>query len=118
MEHQHLEFARKCVPLLDALSDVTRLKILLMLDTLGETSAPELAATLRQSNDTLAAHLMELKNHQLVAARRNGSTVYYRLRDREIGRMLAMVQSMFSPEPADDRRRAKQPHRLVSQLHS
>ncbi|CUU35591.1 MAG: metalloregulator ArsR/SmtB family transcription factor [Armatimonadetes bacterium] len=64
--------------LLKALSDANRLRILLALQQ-GEWCVCELSYALELAQSTLSTHLQALRQAELVATRRQGKWIYYRL---------------------------------------
>jgi ArsR family transcriptional regulator len=64
-----------------ALSDETRLRILALL-TRGELCVCNLVAVLQLPQSTVSRHLAYLRNTDLIADRREGVWMYYRLEDR------------------------------------
>jgi ArsR family transcriptional regulator len=66
------------------LGDPTRLRILHTVMEGGELSVHEIAEIARASRFNTSAHLNRLALGGLVARRREGSTVYYRVEDRQL----------------------------------
>ncbi len=67
------------VAFLKALADETRLKILLMLRQEGELCVCELTCALQESQPKISRHLARLRADGLLADRRHGQWVFYRL---------------------------------------
>ena len=65
--------------LLKALAEPTRLRLAVLLAVNGETCVCELAAALDAPEFRISRHLGILKDRGLVAARRQGTWMYYRL---------------------------------------
>jgi len=63
-----------------ALSDPTRLRSLVLLDREGELCVCELTYALRVSQPKISRHLAYLRDAGVVADRRDGTWVHYRLR--------------------------------------
>lgn len=80
-EHEQLAHLFK------AMGDPTRLKILLAL-TGDEMCVCDLAAFLEISESAVSHQLRMLRQLYLVANRRDGPVLYYRLNDEHIGRLL------------------------------
>ncbi len=66
-------------PVFAALSDPTRRRVLELIGERGETSASQLAATLPVTRQAIQKHLASLAAADLVADRRSGREVLYRL---------------------------------------
>jgi ArsR family transcriptional regulator len=75
------------------LANPTRLKIPALVAE-GEHSVGELAAAIGASVSNISQHLAVLKAHHLVAPRRQGQTVFYRLADRRITRACAHIHAV------------------------
>ena len=70
-------------------SDPTRLRILGALSH-GELCVCDIGATLGASQSAVSHQLALLRSARLVAFRREGKTLYYRLADDHVGRLLAL----------------------------
>jgi len=57
----------------------TRLKILALLDRVGELCVCDLASVLEMTPAAVSQHLSRLRAGSLVSSRRDGMTIYYRL---------------------------------------
>jgi len=77
-----------------ALSEETRLRIVHLLAELGELCVCEIEAALRISQSRASRHLATLKQAGLVADRREGTWVHYRLRDDLDGPRAAAVEAL------------------------
>ncbi len=71
-----------------AMSDPTRVKIMLEISR-GEMSVGDVARAVGASDSVTSHHLRVLRNCALVARRRAGKTVYYRLDDEHVHQMIA-----------------------------
>jgi len=90
--------ARAASEFLKALAQESRLLILCALDG-GERSVGELEALLSQRQSTVSQQLARLRLEGLVAARRDGSTIRYRIANGRVATMLAALrQSFCAPE--------------------
>ena len=67
------------VALLKALAEPTRLRLATLLALNGETCVCELAAALDAPDFRISRHLTIMKDRGLVAARREGTWIHYRL---------------------------------------
>src|SRR5688572_12761519 len=64
-----------------ALSDATRIKLLLLLAARGELTVTELGEGIRSGQPGVSHHLGILRSAKLVKARRQGTAMYYVLAD-------------------------------------
>jgi DNA-binding transcriptional ArsR family regulator len=88
--------AREASEFLKALAQESRLLILCALSG-GEKSVGELEAFLSQRQSTVSQQLARLRLENLVAARREGATVHYRLANEKVRTMLAAIHQTFCP---------------------
>lgn len=72
---------------LKLLADPTRLAILAMLDG-RELPVGAIAAALERPVPAVSQHLAKLRAHDLVATRREGSSVHYRQPDAHVARLV------------------------------
>lgn len=80
---------------LKALSHEGRLMILFHLSD-GERSVSELERRLGARQAAVSQQLARLRSDGLVASRRNGKTIIYRINDPRVGQMISLVGSMFT----------------------
>ena len=80
---------------LKALSHEGRLMILFHLSD-GERSVSELERRLGARQAAVSQQLARLKSDGLVASRRNGKTIIYRINDPRVGQMISLVGRMFT----------------------
>lgn len=84
--------------LLSAMANSRRLLVLCALLT-GEKSVGELATIVHLSPAALSQHLGKMRALRLVATRRDGQTIYYRLASAEVAAVLETLYSLFcSPD--------------------
>ncbi len=86
--------AEKAAGMLRALSHGARLKVLCELVG-GERSAGELVATAGLSQSALSQHLAKLREEGIVETRRDGQTIYYRLGDPDVARVLGTLHELY-----------------------
>ena len=79
---------------LKALSHEGRLMILCHLSG-GEKSVTELEQSLGARQAAVSQHLSRLRQEGLVAPRRDGKTIYYRLTDDRAQQIIAVVYDLF-----------------------
>ena len=78
------------------LSDVTRVRILEMLDADGEVSVGDLVVRLGQSQPNVSNHLACLRWCGFVATRREHRAVYYRVADDRVGQLLELGRALLA----------------------
>src|SRR5208337_1217514 len=86
--------ARLASEFLKALSHETRLLLLCLLSE-KERSVTELENTLSLRQPTVSQQLGRLRLDGLVTTRREGKTVYYRVNDDDIRRVISVVYDIF-----------------------
>ena len=72
-----------------------RLLVLCRLAEGGETSVTALGAEVGLSRSALSQHLAKLRADGLVARRRESQTLYYRIADDRVGRLLAALYDIY-----------------------
>ena len=92
-----MENASRATEFLKALAHEGRLMILCRLAT-GEKSVTELESLLASRQAAVSQQLARLRLEGLVSHRREGKTIYYRLRDPNAVRMLEVLYDMFCKE--------------------
>lgn len=90
--------AARAAGLLRTLSNEKRLMILCQLGD-REMSVGALQAPLGLSQSALSQHLAVLRESGVVATRREGQTVFYRIADPAAVQVIATLASIFCPEP-------------------
>ncbi len=90
--------ATRIASLFSVLSDPTRLQVVyaLLSAPTGELCVCDLAASLGRDDTTISHQLRVLRNQQIVAIRKAGRVVYYRLIDEHIRRLLELGMSHAS----------------------
>jgi DNA-binding transcriptional ArsR family regulator len=86
--------AREAAAFLRTLASEHRLMILCALIE-GERSVGELAARLGIAQPNASQHLFKLKSEGLVATRRDGQTIYYRIASEHVRPIVAQLHAMF-----------------------
>ena len=90
--------AGQATAFLKALSHPKRLLVLCNLVD-GEVTSGELAERLDISHPNLSQHLSRLKAEKLVETRRTATTIYYRISDPRISKIINVLFEMFcAPE--------------------
>ena len=89
--------ARRASDFLKALAHETRLVVLCLLAE-RERSVTELENILSLRQPTVSQQLARLRLDGLVTTRRDGKTIYYRLNDEDVRRVVALMYDMFCRE--------------------
>lgn len=89
--------AGEAASLLRALGSEHRLMILCRLSAGGETSVGELADAVGLSQPGVSQHLARLRAEGIVAARRSGTTILYRLADPRAAILLRVLRDLHCP---------------------
>lgn len=89
--------ATAATTLLRALANERRLLLLCQLGE-GELSVGALQARLGLSQSALSQHLAILREEGIVATRRDGQTIRYRIADPAAVKIIATLASIFCPE--------------------
>lgn len=81
--------------LLRILANERRLMILCALTRQKEMNVTALAAAAGLSQSALSQHLAQMREAQIVAYRRAGQTLWYRIADRRIATLMRKLESLF-----------------------
>ena len=90
-----VDCAYEAARLLKLLANEKRLIILCFLATRGEMPVGSLVAALGLSQSALSQHLARLRRDRLVLFRRESQTLYYRLADPRVMRVLSVLEEIF-----------------------
>ncbi len=85
---------REASELMGMLSQPARLRILCILLE-GEQSVLALADLVDLSQPAMSHHLKKLRSADLVQTRRDGQTIYYSLKGREVGAILKTLHGLY-----------------------
>jgi ArsR family transcriptional regulator len=88
--------SRSPVDVFKALADDTRSRIALLIAREGELCVCELTAALDLSQPKISRHLAQLRSNGLLADRRQGQWVYYRLHPQLSPWVTAMLQKALA----------------------
>lgn len=101
-QDQHLtEFAveaAEAAAALRALANEARLLVLCHLGEASELSAGELTRRVGLSQSALSQHLARLREDGLVATRKEAQTVFYRVADPKVHRLLRLLHELYCPD--------------------
>lgn len=86
--------------ILRAVANERRLMILCRLVEWGEGNAGALAEAVGVSQSALSQHLAVLREHGMVAYRRDSQTLWYRIADPRIEALFATLHHLFCRRPA------------------
>lgn len=81
--------------LLKALANEKRLMILCSLAERGEMNVTELCGEVGLSQSALSQHLARMREEKIIGFRRDGQTIFYRVIDRNVNRLLKTLKSIF-----------------------
>ena len=96
--------ADRAADFLKALANRNRLTILCLLSQ-GERSVSDLEAFLGIRQPTLSQQLAVLREENLVATRRDGKAIYYRLASPEAKQVIDMLYELFCQQSKSAKRR-------------
>jgi DNA-binding transcriptional ArsR family regulator len=89
--------AGEAADFLRLLANEKRLLVLCQLTLCGESDVTSLARAVGLGQSALSQHLARLREDGLVAFRREGQTLHYRLADPRAVRLLATLKDVFCP---------------------
>jgi DNA-binding transcriptional ArsR family regulator len=87
--------AAEASQLLKLLANETRLLILCRLAVEREMSAGAIVSALGLGQSAVSQHLAKLRDDALVATRRDAQTIYYRIADRNVARIIALLKDIY-----------------------
>jgi ArsR family transcriptional regulator, virulence genes transcriptional regulator len=87
--------AAEAAALMKALGNEKRLMILCKLLDEGEMRVLPLADAVGLSQSALSQHLARMREEGLVAFRRDGQTLHYRVRDPNVKRVIKVLKSIY-----------------------
>lgn len=91
--------AAEAAAMLRLLANERRLILLCTLIVEGEASVGRLATRVGLSQPAVSQHLAKLREDGLVATRRSGTTIHYRIADPRVARLIATLKDVFCPDP-------------------
>jgi len=86
--------AREASEMLKALSHETRLLILCLLVD-GEKPVSEIEESVGLAQATVSQHLSRLRLERLIASRRDGRQIYYRIVDDKVSTLIGTLYTLF-----------------------
>ena len=91
------EGAAKAAALLKAIGNENRLLVLCMLIQAGEMSVGALLEHIPLSQSALSQHLSRMREEGLVSYRRESQTLYYRIENPDIEKIVATLKAIYCP---------------------
>lgn len=92
--------ASEAAALLRLMANDRRLLLLCHLITEGEVTVTRLTVLLDMAQSAVSQHLARLREDGLVATRRHGTTIHYRVADPRVGAILQTLRDVFCPPEA------------------
>jgi DNA-binding transcriptional ArsR family regulator len=89
--------AARAAALLRAVGNENRLLVLCLLIAQGEMSVGALNEMVPLSPSALSQHLARMREEGLVAYRREAQTLYYRIDDPNVAKLIATLKDIFCP---------------------
>lgn len=89
--------AAQAAALLRAMGNEQRLLVLCLLTQEGELSVGAINAVVPLSQSALSQHLAKMRDEGLVATRREGQTVYYRIDSPNVARLMQTLSAIYCP---------------------
>jgi DNA-binding transcriptional ArsR family regulator len=87
--------AGEAAQLMKLLANETRLLILCRLVAEREMSAGAIVEAAGLGQSAVSQHLAKLRDDNLVATRRDGQTIHYRIADRNVARIIALLKDIY-----------------------
>jgi DNA-binding transcriptional ArsR family regulator len=97
------ENASRVAELLAALASGPRLLVMCHLAAAGELPVGALVNRIGTSQSALSQHLAKLREQGLVAFRREGQVLHYRVADANVLRVLELLHELYCPELESNR---------------
>jgi DNA-binding transcriptional ArsR family regulator len=91
---------------LKAIAQPTRLKILYFLKD-GEQCQCKIIPKMREEQSNISRHLTHMRDMGILESRREGVSVYYKIKDKRVFSLLSMVDQMVKAEIKEKARRVK-----------
>ena len=92
------ERVEEAVRMLRLLANERRLMVLCHLLARGEMNVGSLADLVGLSQPALSQHLAQMRAEGLVATRREAQTIWYRVADPNVARLVDVLHAMFCPQ--------------------
>ncbi len=89
--------ATKAAAMLRAVGNEHRLLVLCLLIEHGEMTVGALLDNVTLSQSALSQHLAKMREEGLVAYRRESQTLYYRIENSDVAKLIATLKTIFCP---------------------
>jgi DNA-binding transcriptional ArsR family regulator len=89
--------ATEAAQLLKLLANEYRLLILCRLVAEREMSVGEIATAVKLGQSALSQHLAKLREEGIVTTRREAQAIFYRIADKNVARVLALLKDIYCP---------------------
>lgn len=89
--------AGRAAAMMRSLSNEARLLVLCHLSEASELPAGELTRRIGLSQSALSQHLARLREEGLVTTRKEAQTVFYRVADENVQRVLSLLHELYCP---------------------
>jgi DNA-binding transcriptional ArsR family regulator len=89
--------ASEAAAMLRTLGNEQRLLLLCLLIEYGEMNVGQMQAQVELGQSALSQHLARMRSDGLVACRREGQSMYYRIDDPRVGTLVSALKSVFCP---------------------
>jgi DNA-binding transcriptional ArsR family regulator len=91
---------------LKALAQPTRLQILYFLRD-GEQCQCKIIPRMKEDQSNISRHLTHMRDMGILESRREGVSVYYKIKDKRVFRLLSLANQMIKAEVQERAKRAK-----------
>jgi DNA-binding transcriptional ArsR family regulator len=91
---------------LKAIAQPTRLKILYFLKG-GERCACEIIPKMKEDQSNISRHLTHMRDMGILESRKEGVSVYYKIKDRRVFTLLSLVDEMVKADIKEKARKVK-----------
>ena len=92
----------KLTKILKAMSNLRRMQILSELADGNEWSVSQIEHVMPElSQSALSQHLARLRKTGIVTTRRESQTIYYRIKDDDVKRILRLLNHIYANDPAN-----------------
>lgn len=101
LERLH-QASAQAAAMLQAIANPNRLLVLCLLIANGEMAVGAINQVLGLSPSALSQHLAKMREEGLISYRREAQTLYYRIHDSSVEKLVAVLKERFCPELPDE----------------